>query len=263
MASTSLQRFFQHFFLTTPWYVSPVSVPCQRCAAFDPPYKPSTNCKYHRRYDFTCASKFEEDPDSIPEFSEHSEASSIQLFYDLFFVANLSICTSNHPVTNISTLWSYVGFFTLMWFTWFCTIIFDVRFAIDSWFTRLSKACSFGIMAAFAMTTVFFDTEDEVHFGHDAHMMSLVLMASRMFLVAQYLVTMVAVYFRHRDLSVIKPFTLTICTSLVAAFVFLGLSFSDFTEHQYGYIGWSVIHTFPTEFCNCDADAPKVRHECR
>lgn len=46
-------------------------------------------------------------PDHVPEFAtehdapafrEREEASSIELFYDLFFVANLSSFTSAHPI---------------------------------------------------------------------------------------------------------------------------------------------------------------------
>jgi Bacterial low temperature requirement A protein (LtrA) len=236
MVIVASDGFFYRLFRKTPWYVSPVRVPCQRCAIYDPPYPSSARCKHRKRFDFTCA----DHAGTIPVFKKHNEASSIQLFYDLFFVANLSICTTNHPVKDSSSLSTYIGFFALLWFTWFSTIIFDVRFAIDSWFTRLSKAFSFGIMTAFAMSTVYFDVEKEEQFGHDAEMTSLILMASRLFLVIQYLVTMIAVYYRYRDKSVITPFALTICTSLAAAFIFLGLHFFKFKKHTYGYVGWFV-----------------------
>jgi hypothetical protein len=134
-----------------------------------------------------------------------------------------------------------VSFFTLLWFTWFVTILFDVRFAIDSLFTRLSKACSFGVMTTFAMSSVYFGTNDE-HFEHDAQTIGLILMASRFFLVIQYGAIMAAVFYRCGRVSACKhlmPFALTMCTSLVAAFVFLALSLSKPVEgHVYGNIGW-------------------------
>jgi hypothetical protein len=183
--------------------------------------------------------KAAQDRDALPIFQTHNEPSSIQLFYDLFFVANLSACTTNHGIVDSRSLEAYVGFFTLLWFTWFGAILFDVRFAIDSLFTRLSKACSFGVMTAFAMSSVYFGTKDEEHFGHDAQMISLILMASRFFLVVQYGVIMAAVFYRCGHVSALKPLALTMCTSLVAAFVFLGLSFSkSVEEHSYGKIGW-------------------------
>jgi len=37
---------------------------------------------------------------STPIFKEHHEADSIELFYDLFFVANLATFTANHKIEN-------------------------------------------------------------------------------------------------------------------------------------------------------------------
>jgi hypothetical protein len=223
-----------HFFHKTPWFVSPIKVPCAPCAKNRPP----KHCKNRESYGKTCAKL---DADALPIFQARNEPSSIQLFYDLFFVANLSACTTNHGIVDSRSLEAYVGFFTLLWFTWFATILFDVRFAIDSLFTRLSKACSFGVMTTFAMSSVYFGTQDK-HFGHDAEMISLILMASRFFLVIQYGAIMAAVFYRCGRVSAwkhLKPFALTMCTGLVAALVFLGLSLSKPGEgHSYGNIGW-------------------------
>ena len=222
-----------HFFHKTPWFVSPIKVPCGPCAK----KRPTKHCKIRESYGETCAKL---DADALPIFQTRNEPSSIQLFYDLFFVANLSACTTNHGVKDSRSLEAYVGFFTLLWFTWFVTILFDVRFAIDSLFTRLSKACSFGVMTTFAMSSVYFG--DNEHFGHDAQMVGLILMASRFFLVIQYGVIMAAVFYRCERVSAwkhLKPFALTMCTSLVAALVFLTLSLSTPVEgHSYGNIGW-------------------------
>lgn len=38
--------------------------------------------------------------DETPAFREKEEASSIELFYDLFFVANLTSFTYNHPIDD-------------------------------------------------------------------------------------------------------------------------------------------------------------------
>lgn len=228
------RHFFRNFSDQTPWFVSPILVPCRPCAKYGPPYKPVPNCKNYCDSGRYCSEVATKD---IPKFKKHDEASSIQLFYDLFFVANLSTWTTNHDITGTPALASYIGFFTLLWFTWFGTIIFDVRFAIDSWFTRLSKACSFGIMTAFAMTTLDYTPDVLQNFRPEMQMVSLILMASRLFLVMEYGAILIAVYYRHRDNSVIKPFALTICTSLIAALVFLGLSYTEPLRQPYGYIG--------------------------
>jgi len=231
MALATLARFFHK----TSWFVSPIRVPCALCAK----NLPSKDCKNRDSYGYTCMQKAAKDPDALPIFQTHNEPSSIQLFYDLFFVANLSACTTSHGIRDSRSLEAYVGFFTLLWFTWFGTIMFDVRFAIDSLFTRLSKACSFAVMTAFAMSSVYFGTTAEQHFGHDAQMMSLILMASRFLLVLQYGVIMAAVFYRCGHVSALKPLALTMCTSLIAGFVFLGLSFSKSAEgHSYGKASW-------------------------
>lgn len=59
------------------------------------------------------------DGGDVPIFKHHHEASTIELFYDLFFVANLSVFTLNHEIINGQVFKSYLGFFTLMWMTWF------------------------------------------------------------------------------------------------------------------------------------------------
>src|ERR1700733_4824328 len=38
--------------------------------------------------------------DDVPIFKPHRESSTIELFYDLFFVANLTVFTKNHEVKS-------------------------------------------------------------------------------------------------------------------------------------------------------------------
>lgn len=48
-----------------------------------------------------------------PKFRVHHEASSIELFYDLFFVANLATFTSNHPIddpVHWQAIWGFLHF---------------------------------------------------------------------------------------------------------------------------------------------------------
>ncbi|KAL9040346.1 MAG: hypothetical protein Q9214_004519, partial [Letrouitia sp. 1 TL-2023] len=42
----------------------------------------------------------QEQYDATPAFREREEASSIELFYDLFFVANLTTFTANKPIDD-------------------------------------------------------------------------------------------------------------------------------------------------------------------
>ncbi len=70
---------------------------------------------------------------------QHEEATNIELFFDLFFAANLTVFSEVHDVTNLAQLRSYMGYFCMLWFTWALVGLFDVRFVTDSIFGTFSK----------------------------------------------------------------------------------------------------------------------------
>lgn len=82
--------------------------------------------------------KPQRDPD-VPHF-RHPESNTIEILYDLFFVANLSNFNALHGVENRASLQNFVGFYTILWFTYLQTTIRDVRFGADSVFDRVCKA---------------------------------------------------------------------------------------------------------------------------
>lgn len=90
--------------------------------------------------------------EKLPEFVRHEESTNIELFYDLFFVANLTTFSLVHEVNSRKTLTSYIGFFCVLWFTWCQTSLFDVRFIADSFLERLAKALHLGVMVGLAGT---------------------------------------------------------------------------------------------------------------
>jgi hypothetical protein len=45
-----------------------------------------------------------------PEFKRYEEATNIELFYDLFFVANLTTFTDAHDINDVPALKAYAGF---------------------------------------------------------------------------------------------------------------------------------------------------------
>ena len=81
-----------------------------------------------------------------PEFRQHKEATNSELFYDLFFVANLTVFSYIHDVNDITTLAQFVGFFCILWFTWYNLALYDVRFAMDSVIERAFKFLHFGYL---------------------------------------------------------------------------------------------------------------------
>jgi hypothetical protein len=98
--------------------------------------------------------------DALPNFVRHEESTNIELFYDLFFVANLTTFSIVHEVNSKKTLTSYVGFFCVLWFTWCQTSLFDVRFIADSFLERVAKALHLGVMVGLAVVGPKFDTAD-------------------------------------------------------------------------------------------------------
>lgn len=89
---------------------------------------------------------FIEAPVKIQEEIETEEASTIELFYDLFFVANLTTITSVHYMVDLESVASYILFFIILWFTWFQTSLYDIRFSVDSFYERVIKAIHFLVM---------------------------------------------------------------------------------------------------------------------
>ena len=99
--------------------------------------------------------------DELPEFQRHEEATNMELFYDLFFVANLTTFSTIHEINDIDTLTSYIGFFCILWFTWCQVSSFDVRFVADSVLERIAKAVHMGVMVGMATVGPNFDTHSQ------------------------------------------------------------------------------------------------------
>jgi hypothetical protein len=93
----------------------------------------------------------------LPEFQRHSETTNIELFYDLFFVANLTSFSSIHEINDSQALSAYIGFFCVLWFTWCQVSLFDVRFVVDSVLERAAKAVHLGVMVGLAVVGPNFD----------------------------------------------------------------------------------------------------------
>jgi hypothetical protein len=153
-----------------------------------------------------------------PHFKHHRESSTIELFYDLFFVANLATFTANHEIVSADSLKNYIGFFTILWFTWLETSLFDVRFATDSVFNRIAKAVSFGVMTGFAVTGAIYDTTAVSENVKAFRALSLILMVSRLALVVQYAVVL---WYTRQFKGTFLPLILTMTTYFISAIVYL------------------------------------------
>ena len=156
-----------------------------------------------------------------------------------------------------------MGFFTLMWFTWLQTSLFDVRFSTDSVINRTFKAVSFGIMTGFAVVSSQYEpallTSDLFKNTAPAfRAMALVLMVSRLALIAQYAV----VFWYVRGYTKTKvPLASTMAVLFIAAMIFLGTYF--------GFPGnWNDPaavdhHTYIAWFVRLPADRGRLLTTCR
>ncbi|KAE8843329.1 hypothetical protein HRS9139_02626 [Pyrenophora teres f. teres] len=93
-------------------------------------------------------------PTTTPTFHHHTEATTQELFFDLFFVANLTTFTSLKEINDAASLRAYTGFFALLWLTWYSNALYDVRFSSDSLFERMAKALHFGVMQRMSLLTL-------------------------------------------------------------------------------------------------------------
>ncbi|KAJ5664646.1 hypothetical protein N7462_011459 [Penicillium macrosclerotiorum] len=110
----------------------------------------------------------------LPQLYHHPDATPIELFFDLFFVANLSTFTATHEINNVT--------------------LFDVRFARDSFFERVCKAIQLGAMVGFASAGSRFTTRvrDENVWAFQS--LSLILAGSRILLAVQYTVNVAFIH---------------------------------------------------------------------
>jgi hypothetical protein len=114
---------------TTPWIASPLA---KRAPEHDHQLEETKSRTAEQVVEFDESQHDRHQSHSAPDepvFREHHESSTVELFFDLFFVANLASFTANHEIVDANSLKNYVGFFTLLWFTWLQYSLFDVRFS--------------------------------------------------------------------------------------------------------------------------------------
>ncbi|KAK4182467.1 hypothetical protein QBC35DRAFT_169220 [Podospora australis] len=155
-----------------------------------------------------------------PEFERHDEATNIEVFYDLFFAANLCIFAEVQDVSNMSQFNTFVAYYVLLWFTWALLGLFDVRFITDSIFERSARALHFGVMVGFAVIAPTFNLDDQK--GQTFRTISLILMVSRWTMAAQY---MSIFWYVRKFKNAVLPLGLMVGQNVVSALVYLGVAF--------------------------------------
>lgn len=175
---------------------------------------------------------------SCPDFQRYEEPTVLEIFYDLFFAANYNVFSENQDATDHARFKAYVGYFSLLWLTWFVTTAYDVRFLSDSIFERGARVLHLGVLVGFAIITPNFDPNNQEVTTMKAT--SLILMSSRAVLAIEYAVTLWQV--RNFNKSCRRPFYVMIAANVVAMLIYLGISFR-FTGHRNSrvYMAWYFV----------------------
>lgn len=186
--------------------------------------------------------------EALYEEVEAEEAHPLELFYDLFFVANLTTITSVHYMTDRQSVISYILFFIILWFTWLQTTLYDIRFTNDSLYERVIRSIHFAVMIGLASVSTSWDPLDPSlpKAGNNLMSMSLTLMASRLALGIQYGVA--SIYAFRLFKKGILPLMIHTLVMFLAAGAYLGLYFATRPEpgattnpHPNAYVGWYGI----------------------
>lgn len=154
---------------------------------YDTEYRPQPGVASHEKYaDSTSRqsdvrqSLTQSDRTSLNEtpFQRHEKVPDSELFYDLFFVANLTVFTYEHEINSSATLKQHIGFFCILWFTWYHVGLYNIRFSVDSIFERVMKAIQFLVMIAFASVGPNFNPGEQAMGDMDGAMLYLYFFVS-------------------------------------------------------------------------------------
>lgn len=149
-------------------------------------------------------------------FAPRHEASTSELFFDLFFVANLATFTAYHYIVDHSSLFAYIGFFAIIWVTWFHTVLYDVRFENDSIWSRLCKTVIMIAFVGFALVGSAFSPGTASGDNTNFRILCYVLVMSRVLFAVQYVVVGIFVGMARRT-DIYLPVFLNVLVYLVAA----------------------------------------------
>ncbi|KAI1524378.1 hypothetical protein PtrSN001A_010899 [Pyrenophora tritici-repentis] len=137
------------------------------------------------------------------------------------FVANLTTFTSLKEINDSASLRAYIGFFALLWLTWYSNSLYHVRFTADCIFERIAKALHFGVMIGFAVVGPAWEPGKPSYSLQKYQVLSFILMVSRLVLAAQYDMTL---YFVRRYKDTILPLGLVVASTLTVAVLYGGIT---------------------------------------
>ncbi|PBP23816.1 Low temperature requirement A, partial [Diplocarpon rosae] len=187
-------------------------------------------------------SPFKDKPDDDMTLELRHESDPLELFFDLFFIANLATFTSEHSIVDTSTLVAYIGLFAILWFTWFQITLHDVRFGIDSVYERCCKVIQFVIFVGFAFVGDEFNPGSKEHNNTNFRVLCILLFASRLLFAVQYGVALS--FIKSKTKSLTLPISMMITALVLIAGSFYSMTPAFSPESGNGlqiYYVWYII----------------------
>jgi hypothetical protein len=138
---------------------------------------------------------------------------------------------------------NYLKLFSLLWFTWLNTTLFDVRFSIDCVWNRFHKAIQFGVFTGFVFAGPVFDMYSNNHDALSYRNFAIVLVVSRLALALQYAVVM---WQGRMFRQTLIPLGLSVMVHSIAAVVY-GVMIAVFPKGKIGLeeqIVWFVTMSY-------------------
>lgn len=134
-------------------------------------------------------------------------------------------------LTSLLALRNYLGYFTILWFTWLQTSLFDVRFGSDSIVGRIFNCVSFGVMTGFAVVGAIYDTTHLVENVKAFRAMSIILMVSRLALIVQYGIILFFVRkYNHTHVPLLGTMAVLFLTAMAYLGTFWGFDVDALTD---------------------------------
>lgn len=176
-------------------------------------------------------------------FHQRHEANSVELFFDLFFVANLATFTAYHSITDGDYLLGYIGFFGVLWSTWFQITLHDVRFARDSLYERACKTVQFICFVGLALAGSQFNPASPKGDNINFRILCYTLVICRGLLALQYLVVLYFTW-RARYAKLYLPIGLMFLVYAIAMGAFAAMTPAFKGEdktHRLVYLVWYAV----------------------
>ncbi|KAI9321734.1 bacterial low temperature requirement A protein-domain-containing protein [Dichotomocladium elegans] len=105
-------------------------------------------------------------PDLSSDIGQEKEASWLELFYDLFYVATLTEFTHSHAIKDWASLGTYAEWFAITWWAWFASTLYTARFDTYDVLHHIWKLIEMCAVISRAGTAEFFLTSPVYVYGY-------------------------------------------------------------------------------------------------